>query len=72
MLNYCQDENDDIERAFECRKLNKCEAVEDWFEKKQCIKKLCEEDEFADSCHCKKRRRQRKKCFKETGVKDEA
>jgi len=67
MLKYCQDENDDIEKTFECRKMEECEGRGDGrnkFRKRQCIKKLCKERLFVDTCHCKKGRRERKKCFR--------
>ena len=67
MIIYCQDENiNDIEKAFECKKVEQCEEANDGnrLGKRQCIKKLCKEKMFADTCHCKKGRRERKKCFK--------
>ena len=73
MISYCQDENiNDIEKAFECKKVEQCEAANDGnrLGKRQCIKKLCKEKMFADTCHCKKGRRERKKCFKTLGKDD--
>merc|ERR1712038_1759187 len=67
MTTYCQDENiNDLEKAFECKKVELCAAANDGnrLRKRQCIKKLCKEKMFADTCHCKKGRRERRKCFK--------
>jgi len=66
MLNYCQDENDDIEKSFDCRKMEECEIGDggNRFRKKMCIKKLCKERIFVGTCHCKKGRRERRKCFR--------
>ena len=65
MLNYCRSADGKIGGTFECRTFNKCEDVEDRFHRRQCIKELCEEDEFADTCLCKRRRGERKKCFRQ-------
>merc|ERR1719414_558295 len=73
MISYCRDEDiNDMEKAFECKKVEQCEVANDGnrLRKKQCIKKLCKEKMFADTCHCKKGRRDRKKCFK-TLAKDD-
>ena len=66
MLDYCQDENDDIEKTFECRKMEECEIGDggNRFGRKKCINKLCKERIFAVTCHCKKGRRERRKCFR--------
>lgn len=67
MLNYCQDDNnEDMEKKFECQKLEKCEDVKggNRLRKRQCIKKLCKDEMFAETCHCKSGRKERRKCFR--------
>ena len=67
MLNYCQDDsNEDMEKKFECQKIEKCEDVKggNRLSKRQCIKKLCKDEMFAETCHCKSGRKERRKCFR--------
>ena len=68
MLDYCQNDNNekDMEKKFECQKMQRCGGTNgrNKFGRRKCIKDLCKEEIFADICHCKNGRLERKKCFK--------
>ena len=71
MIDYCRTEDAGTAEKFECRKFNKCGNIEDKYGRRKCVKALCKEEEFADTCHCKRTRRKRRKCFKGSEEEEE-